>query len=291
MKQRAFKQVDVFTKIPFKGNPVAVVLEAEWLTSEQMQSIANWTNLSETTFVLSAQSSQADYQVRIFTPKGELPFAGHPTVGTAFALLESNLISPKNGKVIQECKAGLIELSVTQAGQTVERIDFELPKETATALNVEEAKILQSILGCQFQATQPATIIDVGPRWVVAEISNPEQLLAITPDFTRLFEFETQHQVTGVCLFAQYPLGAETAIEVRTFAPSCGVNEDPVCGSGNGAVAAYLRQYPDFSVKELSSHQGRVVGRDGELVLSIEQDRILVGGAAVTCIEGKLSTQ
>ena len=242
----AFKQVDVFTTEPYKGNPVAVIMDASALSGEQMQTIAGWTNLSETTFVLPpGDGVAADYRVRIFTPKSELPFAGHPTIGTAHALLEAGLVSPRAGRLVQQCGAGLVPLAV-----------------------------------------------DVGPRWVVASTADAAAVLATAPDFAALARLAATTATTGVSLYGAYGDGEPDAdIEVRSFAPSCGVDEDPVCGSGNGSVAAFLRHHRVVlpAGRPLRSSQGSALRRAGRLALHVSPARILVGGHAVTCIDGHMA--
>ncbi|MGV7961178.1 PhzF family phenazine biosynthesis protein [Photorhabdus tasmaniensis] len=286
-----FKQIDVFTHQPFKGNPVAVVMDARELSPMQMQDIANWTNLSETTFVLPAENPLADYRVRIFTPSSELPFAGHPTIGTAYALLEAGLIKANGGQLIQECGVGLITLNVaeTQEGHTT--ITFELPEPTITPLNTEQTEHLENILGCQLDRTLAPALIDVGARWIVAHTTGAEAVLATEPDYAKLSEHDTQMNITGICLYGAYCEGAEADIEVRSFAPSCGVNEDPVCGSGNGSVAAFMRYHKVAVIdnKIVHSSQGKRLGRLGSLRLSHSNGKIFVGGSAVTCINGTIT--
>jgi predicted PhzF superfamily epimerase YddE/YHI9 len=260
----AFKQVDVFTSQVFKGNPVAVIMDASTLTSEQMQAIANWTNLSETTFVLPATDSQADYQVRIFTPQSELPFAGHPTIGTAHALLEAGLITAKEGKLVQQCSAGLVALTVSE----LNHISFELPEPKITPLDQTQTEKLAEILKCEINTQWNATLVDVGARWVVLQAVNAQAVLGFYEN-----NDEPKH------------------IEVRSFAPSIGINEDPVCGSGNGSVASFIRYHGILPAQNdvVLSSQGRVLGRDGQLQLNLYQDKILVGGTAVTCIDGTIN--
>ena len=286
-----FKQVDVFTNRPFRGNPVAVVLNASHLRGEEMQQIANWTNLSETTFVLPPLDSKADYQVRIFTPGSELPFAGHPTIGTAHALLEAGMIKARNGRIVQECGAGLISLSVTVLPEGGESIAFELPEPAIHPLSEEQTDRLERILGCHLDRTLSPALVDVGARWIVARASDTRSVLGTHPDYAQLAEHDAGMRVTGVCLFGEYEAEEGMHIEVRSFAPSCGVSEDPVCGSGNGSVAAFLRhhQVPLPIDGQIVSTQGRRLGRDGRLNLTVESGRILVGGQAVTCISGTIA--
>ncbi|GMM29535.1 Yhi9 protein [Martiniozyma asiatica (nom. inval.)] len=289
MIESPFKQVDVFTSIPFNGNPVAVIMDASELTSEQMQKIANWTNLSETTFVLPANDSQADYRVRIFTPESELPFAGHPTIGTAFALLESGIIDAKDGNLIQECQAGLINLSVETDDAGKYSISFELPKPLINNLDLTQVEELEGILNCQLDRTLTPAIIDVGPRWIVAHAGDADKVLAAKPDFAQLAEYSNKLNATGVCLYGYWSSSPNKHIEVRAFAPACGVNEDPVCGSGNGSVASFMRHHGLILAEEkLKSTQGKALGRNGHINIQFSQGKILVGGNAVTCVEGKI---
>ncbi|WP_447506686.1 PhzF family phenazine biosynthesis protein [Acinetobacter oleivorans] len=284
----AFKQVDVFTSQAFKGNPVAVIMDASTLTSEQMQEIANWTNLSETTFVLPATDSQADYQVRIFTPQSELPFAGHPTIGTAYALLEAGLVTAKDGKLVQQCGAGLVTLTVSDSGH----ISFELPKPKITPLDAMHTEKLAEILKCKINTQWNATLVDVGARWIVLQAVNAEAVLDSQPDFAALKEHDLEMKVGGATVFGFYENnGEQKHIEVRSFAPSIGINEDPVCGSGNGSVASFIRHYGILPAQNdtVLSSQGRALGRDGQLQLELHQDKILVGGTAVTCIDGSIT--
>lgn len=284
----AFKQVDVFTSQAFKGNPVAVIMDASTLTSEQMQAIANWTNLSETTFVLPATDSQADYQVRIFTPQNELPFAGHPTIGTAHALLEAGLITAKEGKLVQQCSAGLVALTVSE----LNHISFELPQPKITPLDTTQTQKLAEILKCQIDTQWNAALVDVGARWVVLQAVNAEAVLATQPDFAALKQHDLEMKVGGATVYGFYENNDEQKhIEVRSFAPSIGINEDPVCGSGNGSVASFIRYHGILPAQndQVLSSQGRVLGRDGQLQLNLYQDKILVGGTAVTCIDGTIN--
>ncbi|MGB9038994.1 MAG: PhzF family phenazine biosynthesis protein [Acinetobacter calcoaceticus] len=283
----AFKQVDVFTSQAFKGNPVAVIMDASTLTSEQMQAIANWTNLSETTFVLPPTDSQADYQVRIFTPQNELPFAGHPTIGTAHALLEAGLITAKEGKLVQQCGAGLVALTVSE----LNHISFELPQPKITPLDTKQTQKLAEILKCQIDTQWNAALVDVGARWVVLQAVNAEAVLATQPDFAALKQHDLEMKVGGATVYGFYENnGEQKHIEVRSFAPSIGINEDPVCGSGNGSVASFIRYHGILPAQndQVLSSQGRVLGRDGKLQLNLYQDKILVGGSAVTCIDGTI---
>lgn len=291
MKTVPLKTVDVFTSTPFKGNPVAVVLDAAGLSTAQMQQIASWTNLSETTFVLPVTSSGADYHVRIFTPGGELPFAGHPTIGTAHALLESGMVTARDGALVQQCAAGQVRLTIENAPDGAQWIAFDLPAPTCTALDAGQAGELLAILNTPLAPGASPHLVDVGARWVIAQLPSAEAVLECAPDFARMKVQDTKGRHTGVVIFGPHAAGAATQIEVRAFAPAHGVNEDPVCGSGNGSLAAYLRHTGQAGVfgREFLASQGARVGRAGILKLSIGDELIRVGGNAITCVDGTIT--
>jgi len=271
-----FKQVDVFTDRPFLGNPVAVVVGAEGLDTAAMQRIACWTNLSETTFLLT--SKVADYRLRIFTPRQELPFAGHPTIGSAHAALEAGFV-PKKKRLVQECGAGLIELSVEDDG----RIFLKGPAPKIEPLNMQIPSI-------PLAPSSKVMRIDVGPVWVVGEMTDAAALAALKPDMTALAEW-TPVGASGVTVFA--PSGeSQSGIHVRSFAPAHGIPEDPVCGSGNLSVAAFLRKTEQTGRfgSDYVARQGMQLGRDGRVSVRISKDHLEIGGHAVTCVEGTLRT-
>lgn len=282
---RRYLVVDAFSTEPLMGNPVAVILDAEGLSSEQMQAVARWTNLSETTFVLPATTPDADYRLRIFTPASELAFAGHPTLGSARAILDSGLKSPLEGKLVQECKAGLIDITVEDLQG---RLTLQLPPATITALPDSAKQALARAYGAPLAADVDFAAVDVGIVWGVAEVDSVEALIAMEHDLNLAAAVERQHGLTGVSLFARY---ADGGIEVRSFAVSDGVPEDPVCGSGNGAVAVYRRHLGQLPHRDWSylSRQGRCVGRDGYVQLSADSDgNIRVGGECVITARGQL---
>lgn len=273
MRQRAFRQVDVFTAVPYLGNPVAVVLDGEGLSTAEMQAFANWTNLSETTFVLPATAPGADYRVRIFTPKAELPFAGHPTLGTAHAVLEAGLAQGADGRLVQQCAVGLVDLTVEATG-----LSFKLPRYGLSELNdaAAAAWIGAEVLGS-------AQAVDVGPVWLVAELASVAALEALRHDAAALAAYYVPKGMTGATLFAV----EGGRVVVRSFAPGDGIAEDPVCGSGNGAVAAFrLAAGQVRGGDSYVASQGRQVGRDGFVHVRFDGADIHVGGQCVTCVEG-----
>ena len=282
MRSLKFKQVDVFTRVPFSGNPVAVILEAQDLSGEDMQRIAAWANLSETTFVLPPSSAAADYRLRIFTPRAELPFAGHPTIGSAHAVLEAGIVKARNGHLVQECGAGNLVLQVD--GDT---LWLESPQATATPLDGIDLLLLKKSL--KEEIKQEPSIINVGPRWLVAELAGTEALAALAPDMQALAHLSDKLAIGGVTVYGISGDGV-SAIHVRSFAPAHGIPEDPVCGSGNISVAAYLVKtgQAERTGKRYTARQGMQLGRDGRVAIRIEGEKIFLGGSAVTCVDGSL---
>jgi PhzF family phenazine biosynthesis protein len=278
MRIRAFKQVDVFTSIALKGNPVAVILDAEGISAAQMQAIANWTNLSETTFVTPATEAGADYAVRIFTPKSELPFAGHPTLGTAHAVIEAGLAKSKDGRILQQCAVGLVEVSQAATG-----LSFRLPRYSQE--EAPEAEVLATALGDGAIKGVPH-IVNVGPRWVIAELASAAVVADLIPDYSLLADYDRRHGTTGLTVYAEK---CDGDIIVRSFAPADGITEDPVCGSGNAAVAAYRLHIGQLSAgSSYTASQGQQVGRDGHVHVRIEGADIHVGGDCVTVVDGNI---
>jgi PhzF family phenazine biosynthesis protein len=290
-RARPFKQVDVFTAVPYLGNPVAVVLDGTDLSTELMQRIAQWTNLSETTFVLPPTQAGADYRVRIFTPGSELPFAGHPTIGTAHALLEAGRIQPRGGTLSQECAVGLIRLTVDTHLEGQRNIGFELPMARFTEMTPSQTGQLLGLFPEMQTGTSRSRLVDVGPRWIVVQVPDAQTVLSVRPDMGVISELSADARATGVVLFGAYGSHHDTQIEVRAFAPLCGIQEDPVCGSGNGCMAAFIRETGQTGRfgERFTASQGQVVGRAGFIQLGITPESIVVGGCAVTCIDGQIN--
>jgi PhzF family phenazine biosynthesis protein len=271
---RRFAQVDVFGSGPCSGNPVAVVLGAEGMREEEMQRFARWTNLSETTFVLGPTRPDADYRVRIFTPVLEMPFAGHPTLGTCHAWLEAGGEPADSGEIVQECEAGLIRIR-RQSGQ----LAFEAPSlmrsgpaseeersKVATALNVDPAEMLA------------VEWVDNGPGWIAVLLESAERVLELQPGD---LGFDL-----GAVGF--HPPGAEAAIELRAFTPVNGLAwEDPVTGSLAASVAEWLLGSGRLTAPYVAT-QGGAIGRTGRIEISQDDDGVWVGGRTETVIVGEL---
>jgi PhzF family phenazine biosynthesis protein len=271
MQRLPFKQVDVFTARPFLGNPVAVVIGAEGLSAQEMQRIAGWTNLSETTFLLAPTVPEASYRLRIFTPRRELPFAGHPTIGSAHAALESGFAKAANARLTQECGAGLLELAVEDGRIFVKAPQARL-REVTTPLF--KGKVLR---------------VDVGPVWVVADVGEASAVDAFQPDMAAIAAMSAALEASGATIFGRTG-NNQAPIHVRSFAPAQGIPEDPVCGSGNISVAAYLRATGllDEFGSTYTARQGMQVGRHGKVQVRVSADAIEIGGEAVTCVDGTL---
>ena len=285
ISRRNYKTVDVFSSEPLFGNPVAVILDATGLSSERMQAIARWTNLSETTFVLPPDDPKADYRLRIFTPDRELPFAGHPTLGSAHAVIEAGICTGHEGRVLQQCGVGLVPVSIEPADGNG-KLYLRMPPAQHRSLTQSEVSELCALLGHQVRTDPAPALIDVGAVWVVAEIENADSLASLRPDFAQSAAFERKLGATGISLYA----AGHTGIEVRSFAPSSGVNEDPVCGSGNGSIADFrMRAGQIAPADSYTAFQGRTAGRDGCVTIRIGSDRsIFVGGSCVTTADGTI---
>ena len=272
---RRFRQVDVFTEVPYAGNPVAVVLDADGLDTDAMQQVARWTNLSETTFVLPPTTEEAHYRVRIFTPVLELPFAGHPTLGTCHAWLAEQQAPPATSEVVQECAAGLIKLR-----RTAERLAFAAPPLVRSG-PVDEPYVARvaAMLGIERAAVVAAEWVDNGPGWMALLLGSPDEVLAVRPGAGDV----------DLGLVGLYPPGSPHAIEVRAFFPKDGMLiEDPVTGSLNASVAQWLTTSGRLTTPYVAS-QGTALGRAGRVHVSADDDgTIWVGGGTVTCIEGTI---
>jgi PhzF family phenazine biosynthesis protein len=272
--ERPFRQVDVFGSGPYTGNPVAVVLDGRGLSDGEMQRLANWTNLSETTFVLPPEDPEADYRLRIFTPVSELPFAGHPTLGSAHAWLESGGSPRRPNAVIQECGAGLVSLRPT-AG----RVAFAAPPMVRTG-SVEKGVVdeLAAAFGIERAAIVDSHWVDNGPGWVALLLSGAAEVLALRPGFVD----------RSVGVVGPYPSDGPAAFEVRGFFPKDGAMvEDPVTGSLNASLAQWLLSSGRATVPYVAS-QGTALGRAGQVFIEEHEGSIWVGGTAVTCVEGSV---
>ena len=290
MHRRDFLQLDVFADRPGTGNPLAVVLDGQGLDTAAMQAFANWTNLSETTFVLPPTDPSASYRVRIFTPRQELPFAGHPSVGTAHAVLEAGLARAVDGRLVQECGAGLLPLQVQGEGST-RRIAVRAPRGRPRTPPAGHEAELGAALSGRARGALPPALIDNGPQWWVVELADEAQVRTMAPDLAAITALTGTTGAVGLAVFGRAPAGSEHALAVRAFCPADGIPEDPVTGSANAAIAAWLHH--NHALGALGSHflasQGREVGRDGRVHIHVDTDgEAWVGGCTQTVIRGSL---
>lgn len=276
MSKFSFQQVDVFTSTPLKGNPLAVVVGADGLSDAAMAALAHWTNLSETTFLLKPTAPTADYRVRIFTPERELPFAGHPTLGSCQVWL-SNGGRPKGAHIVQECAAGLIKIR-----RDGDRLAFAAPPLLRTgAVDDETLQKIATGLRIKVEAIKASQWTDNGPGWVSVLLGSRAEVLAIKPDYAALDPLKIG--VVGPCAEAD---GAGADFELRALIPSRST-EDPVTGSLNAGVAQWLigtGRAPAIYV----ANQGTALGRAGRIHVRREGDDIWIGGNVVTCVSGTI---
>lgn len=279
MPDLSFQQVDVFSSKPFKGNPVAVVIGADDLSDRQMAEFAKWTNLSETTFLLAPTTSEADYRVRIFTPAGELPFAGHPTLGTCHAWL-GNGGQPRSDVIMQECGVGLVTVRRHEG-----RLAFAAPKLLRSG-PVEEALLVSIAKGLKIarSAILDAQWADNGPGWVAVQLGTRAEVLSLDPDYAALSNLKLG--VVGAWNEAED--GTEAQFEVRAFAISVGVKEDPVTGSLNASLAQWLIGSGQAPRSYIAS-QGTALGRAGRVHVDQIGDDIWIAGDTRTNISGTVS--
>ncbi len=270
-----FRQVDVFSAEPLMGNPVAVVHDADDLDDEQQAAFARWTNLSETTFLLTPTTPDADYRLRIWTPGGELPFAGHPTLGSAHAWLEAGGVPAASDVVVQECGAGLVTVRRST------RLAFAAPPLVRSG-PVDDADLARAVraLGIARDDVVDAAWVDNGPGWLGVLLRDADAVLALAPDFGRFDELKLG--VAGP--------GGAADVEVRAFCPQYGVPEDPVTGSLNAGIAQWLagRVLPTSYV----AAQGAALGRRGRVHVTAgprESDGVWVGGDTRTTVVGEVS--
>lgn len=286
MPSVAFKQVDVFTARGFAGNPVAVILDASSLDGARMQRIAQWTNLSETTFVLPPTQPGASYRVRIFTPRQELPFAGHPSVGTAHAVLEAGLVPADANGLVQECGAGLLPLRV-ERDQGQRRIFVQSPPARFLPVVGDDGDRLAEALGARPLASPAPQVVDNGPLWWLAQLADESSVRTLRPDLGRLAALCIARGAVGVAVFARCD-NDDADLVVRCFCPADGIPEDPVTGSANACIAALLERRGLLPATTYRVSQGRELGRDGRLELRVEAVVVWVGGEAVTVIDGSI---
>lgn len=273
---RRFVQVDVFTHQPLKGNPLAVVIDAGGLSDVEMAAFARWTNLSETTFLLPPTDPAADYRVRIFTPGGELPFAGHPTLGSAHAFLASGGDVKRPGEVVQQCTIGLVRVKRDGA-----RLAFAAPPLQRSG-GVDAATRAHAIAALRIapEAVLDAVWVDNGPGWMAVRLADAASVLALQPDFIAMKGLKLG--VVGA-----HPAGSDCQFEVRAFVPDLGVPEDPVTGSLNAGLALWL-QGAGLAGDSYVAAQGAALGRAGRVHVVRNAEATWIGGDVTPLIHGQV---
>lgn len=273
--EHPYRCVDVFGSGPLTGNPVAVVHDADGLDDEQMAAFARWTNLSETTFLLAPTDPAADYRLRIFTPGEELPFAGHPTLGSAHAWLEAGGTPRQDGVVVQECAAGLVRV------HTGERLSFEAPPlRRSGAVDPDDLVRIAAALRLHVGDVVDAAWVDNGPGWVGVLLPDAAAVTALHPDWAAFDGLDIG--VAGL-----HPAGSDVQLEVRAFCPGLGITEDPVTGSLQAGLAQWLTATGRLTTPYVAA-QGAALRRRGRVHVEERDGAILVGGATVTTAEGSV---
>lgn len=281
--ERRYAVLDVFTAEPLKGNPLAVVIDADGLTGEQMAAYARWTNLSETTFLLPPTDPAADYRVRIFTPGGELPFAGHPTLGSCQAWLDAGGVPRGAGEVVQECGVGLVR--VRRFDEAPDRLAFAAPplRRSGPADAAVVAQVLRSL---RLEADEVLQVewVDNGPGWLGVRLRDAAAVRALAPDFLAMHGL-------NVGVVGAWPPGGDVDVEVRAFVPDLGVPEDPVTGSLNAGLAQWLIGSGVLPARYVAG-QGHALGRDGRVhVERIDAGPwagVWIAGDVTRCVTGTL---
>lgn len=274
MRSYRFHQLDVFTAVPLRGNPLAVVHDAQGLSDAQMADFARWTHLSETTFLLPPSAAGADYHVRIYTPGGELPFAGHPTLGSCYAWLAAGGVAQAEGEVVQQCGVGLVRVKRDGA-----RLAFAAPPLRRTG--PLEPPVLQQIVQClHLEAAEVLhhQWVDNGPGWCAVMLPSAARVRALKPDFAAMGALK-------VGVIGAQPAGHHTQFEVRAFVPTLSVPEDPVTGSLNAGLALWLIG-AGLAPAQYIATQGTVLGRDGRVFVQQSAEHLWIGGDVLALVEG-----
>ena len=292
MPARRFLQLDVFADRPGAGNPLAVVLDAEGLDAAAMQAIAAWTQVVETTFVFAPDAPGGDYRLRIFTPHREIPFAGHPSLGSAHAWLEGGG-TPAGAIVQQDCGAGRIAIRVEQRDGS-RRLFFRAPPLQSVRVAEPDEPGMDAALRGVRRGSLPPALVSAGRRWWLVEFADEAALRGFVPDLPAIAAWSRHHEAMGLCGFARVPPSPTSPYDgvVRAFAPAFGIAEDPASGAANATIAAYLRHagvLPAIDA-EYTVSQGRELGRDARIDLRVERDGdIWVGGQVQTVVRGTLA--
>jgi PhzF family phenazine biosynthesis protein len=276
MASYRYNTIDVFTATPLKGNALAVVHDAVGVSDATMQEFARWTNLSETTFLLPPTDPKADYRVRIFFPQNELPFAGHPTLGSCHAWLAAGGKPRSRDEIVQECGVGLVR--VRRSGK---RLAFAAPPlRRGGPVDSDTLAAVARSLGIELEAIRASQWVDNGPGWVAVMLGSRDELLELKPDFTRMTPKD-------IGVVAPMPAGSDTLFEMRAFIAGSGPNEDPVTGSLQAGLAQWLIG-AGLAPERYVAQQGTVLARDGRVYVEKIGHDIWIGGDSVTLVDGRV---
>ncbi|KPN20929.1 phenazine biosynthesis protein [Xanthomonas sp. Mitacek01] len=284
--RRRYLQLDVFADRPGAGNPLGVVIDADGLDGAAMQAIASWTNLSETIFLLPPDAG-ADYRVRIFTPRQELPFAGHPSVGAAWAVLDQHLATPRAGALVQQCAAGLLPVRLIGGGADA-RPSIRAPRAVHRATPDGVEPLLDIVLRSMGAGDAAHALLDNGPRWWCVDLVDAAAVRALSPPLPEISALCLASDAVGLAVCGRSDAD-DHALAVRAFCPQDGIPEDPVTGSANAAIAAWLHmdRAETGEVIRYVASQGRELGRDGRVEVEIDPaGEVWIGGAVQAVIRG-----
>jgi PhzF family phenazine biosynthesis protein len=289
MSKFRYLQLDVFPASRGGGNPLGVVIDASGWTDADMQAFAAWTNLVETTFLLPPSSNAASYRLRIFTPTSEIPFAGHPTIGSAQAALQTGFAQPRDGKLIQECGAGLLPIRVHGDDHTRE-LFVRAPAASVVTIARDIPPGLRAVVGSQALGSLPPALVEGGRRWWVVEFADEAGVRNWQPDHAAILALAKADRCLGICVFARGS-NAEFELTVRAFPAGVGIVEDPASGAANGLIAAWIAQHEAAGAlaRGYRVSQGREMGHDARIVVRIDADRaVWVGGRTDIVVDGTL---
>lgn len=284
-----YLHLDVFAATPGGGNHLGVVIGADDWDGAAMQRFARWTALVETTFLLPPTDPRASYRVRIFTPNQEIPFAGHPSIGSAHAALECGLATPRDGLLWQECGAGVLPIRVEGTGAARELL-LRSPGERVLATGRDADALLPAALHGVADGALPPALVDGGRRWWLAEVADEASLRTWQPDHTAILALARASGSMGLCAFARVA-SDQPRLVVRAFPAGVGIVEDPASGAANGLIAAWIAQAEPHGplARGYRVSQGREIGHDAQLMVHIDHDAIWVGGRSHTVVDGTLA--
>ena len=277
MKNRRFIQCDVFSPVPTQGNGLAVVVDAEGLSDEQMQTFASWTNLAETTFLLPPTESTVDYKVRIFSPTREMLFAGHPTLGSCASWLHTGGKPKQAGLVRQECGVGIVEIDISG-----DKHAFVAPPTKIEILPNQQLQAIINVLEIPTEKVLHSALLDNGPVWQVLQLKRAEDVLALDSSRVKWPAYK------ALGFIGAHSPGAECDYEVRMLAPSSGMSEDPITGSLNAALAQWMRTEGRLT-QAVTVAQGTNINRHGRVSIKPDGERIFIGGEVHILIEGNIT--